>query len=294
MFKSMTGYGKGETEFVAGRLTVEIRTVNHRYGEISVKMPRSFLAFENDVRKAVAARLSRGKIDVFIQQAETGAARSAPQVNIGLAALYRDAFRRLKADLELPGDVDLPLIVAQRDVVAAAEGEADMDTEAIRQVLLDAVSQAVAGVEAMRIREGAALLTDLQVRRQTIASLVEQVAVKSPQTVADAAVRLRERIAQLTGESGCDEARLAQEIALMADRSDITEEVVRFRSHLLQFDTILQIAEPVGRKLDFLMQEFNREANTIGSKANDAEIARLVVELKAELEKIREQVQNIE
>ena len=171
---------------------------------------------------------------------------------------------------------------------------AQIPDEAIRQVLLDAVSQAVAGVEAMRIREGAALLTDLQVRRQTIASLVEQVAVKSPQAVADAAVRLRERIAQLTGETGCDEARLAQEIALMADRSDITEEVVRFRSHLLQFDTILQIAEPVGRKLDFLMQEFNREANTIGSKANDAEIARLVVELKAELEKIREQVQNIE
>jgi uncharacterized protein (TIGR00255 family) len=152
----------------------------------------------------------------------------------------------------------------------------------------------VAGVEAMRAREGAALLTDLEARRRTIADLVDQVAAKSPQAAADTALRLRERIAQLTGENGCDESRLAQEIALMADRSDITEELVRFRSHLVQFDVILQLAEPVGRKLDFLMQEFNREANTIGSKANDAEIARLVVELKAELEKIREQVQNIE
>jgi uncharacterized protein (TIGR00255 family) len=161
-------------------------------------------------------------------------------------------------------------------------------------LLLEAVGGAIDTIDAMRLREGEALLADLRGRREALSTLIGRVAERTPRVVAEAGVRLKERVEQLVGETGVDEARLAQEIAFMADRSDVTEELVRFDSHLQQFDETLLLEEPVGRKLDFLMQELNREVNTIGSKANDAEIAGCVVQLKAELEKVREQIQNIE
>lgn len=292
MIKSMTGYGKAVVETESGRTTVEIRSVNHRYGEVFVKMPRSFLPFENDVRKVVGDRLKRGKIEVFVQREEGMAGQHQPLVNVPLARAYREAFDHLRTELGIYDPVTLPLILSQRDVLAAREEGGD--DEILRGELLQAVRGAVEAMEAMRVREGEELFADLEARRRTLASLIERVAGRAPAVVAEYAQKLRERLAQLLADTALDEARLAQEVAVLADRCDVTEELVRFRSHLVQFDETIALAEPVGRKLDFLMQELNREVNTIGSKANDASMAAIVVELKAELEKIREQVQNIE
>jgi len=292
MIKSMTGYGKAVVETETGRTTVEIRSVNHRYGEVFVKMPRSFLAFENDVRKAVGDRLKRGKIEVFVQREEAAGGQHRPLVNVALARAYREAFDHLRTELGIYDPVTLPLILSQKDVLAAQEENSDED--ALRTELLQGVRGAVEAMETMRMREGEALLADLTARRQTLAMLMDRVAERAPAVVAEYAQKLRERLAQLLADTALDEGRLAQEVALLADRCDVTEELVRFRSHLAQFDETLALTEPVGRKLDFLLQELNREVNTIGSKANDAAMAAMVVELKAELEKIREQVQNIE
>jgi uncharacterized protein (TIGR00255 family) len=292
MIRSMTGYGKSEATLPGGRMVVEIRSVNHRYGEITVKLPRALMAYENEVRKTVAGRLKRGKIDVFVQQEGVAAAESLPTVNLPLAKAYHDAFVKMKEALGLADPVSLALLATQRDVLTT--GGAEDPGEALHGMLLEAVGGAIDTIEAMRVREGEALLTDLWGRREALSTLIGRVAERTPRVVAEAGARLKERVGQLVGETGVDEARLAQEIAFMADRSDVTEELVRFDSHLQQFDETLLLEEPVGRKLDFLMQELNREVNTIGSKANDAEIAGCVVQLKAELEKVREQIQNIE
>ncbi len=292
MVKSMTGYGKDEAALEGGRLTVEIRSVNHRYSEMSVKLPRAFLSLENDVRKCVADRVKRGKIEVYIQQDGFIGAAGMPTVNIPLARAYYDAFTKMKEALGLYDPVPLSLIAAQKDLMVLEERGESVET--LREVLLDVVKRTVDSLDAMRIREGQSLLEDLRARRELLSGLIARIAERVPAAVAENAAKLKARVAQLAGESGVDEGRLAQELAFMADRCDITEELVRFNSHLKQFDDALEIKEPVGRKLDFLIQELNREVNTIGSKANDNGIAAMIVELKAELEKIREQAQNIE
>ena len=292
MIRSMTGYGKAEAASEAGRIIVEIRSVNHRYGEIYIKIPRALMPFENEVRKLVAGRLKRGKIEVFVQQEGVAGAGSLPVLDLQLARVYHEAFMKMKEALGLHEQVTLSLIAAQKDVLSL--GESENATATLHEELLAAAGDAVDNLDAMRLREGAALMEDLANRRGFLSTLIARVAERAPLVVTDAAKRLTERVAQLAGESGVDEGRMAQEIAFMADRCDITEELVRFNSHLQQFDETLLMDEPVGRKLDFLLQELNREVNTIGSKANDAEIASCVVQLKAELEKIREQIQNIE
>jgi uncharacterized protein (TIGR00255 family) len=291
MIKSMTGYGKAELALEHEKIAVEMRSVNHRYGEISIKLPRTLICFENDVRKAVSERLKRGKIDVFIQL-EAVADTRPPNVNISLARAYYTAFSSLREELGIDEPVPFPLIVSQKDVLAFAES--DDRTEEMRDGLLATVAGAVDALEGMRIREGKELADDLRKRRETLDLFMERISVRAPSVPAEYAEKIAARLARFSSEGMPDEARLAQEIALMADRSDITEEQVRFASHLVQFDAALQTLEPVGRKLDFLLQEMGREINTIGSKANDGEITSCVVELKAELEKIREQVQNIE
>lgn len=291
MIKSMTGYGKGEASYGGGRLTVEIRSVNHRYGEIYVKLPRNLIVFENDVRKFVSERLKRGKIEVFVQH-EPGTEAAPLAVNVPLAKAYHEALNSLKSTLGLAGEVSIQLIAAQKDVLTAEDNHS-LD-ESLGEALLSAVKTGVETLEAMRSREGKALLDDLRKRLENLAVLAGRVARRAPLVVTDYSVRLKERLAQLTADNAVSEERLAQEIAIMADRCDITEELVRFDSHLKQFDSALSLAEPVGRKMDFLLQEMSREVNTMGSKANDAEIAFHVVELKTEIEKIREQVQNIE
>jgi uncharacterized protein (TIGR00255 family) len=292
MIKSMTGYGKYEASSESGRITIEIRSVNHRYSEISVKLPRTLMALENNVRKTVAERIKRGKIEVYVQQDGVAAAGGLPVVNIPLAKAYYEAFSRMKEALGLYDPVPLSLIAAQKDLLVTED--IAVNGEDLHDMLIAAVKGAVDNLDAMRSREGGALLEDLQERRNLLSGLVERIKGRTPLAVAENLVRYKLRVMQLAGDSGVDEGRVAQEIALMAERWDINEELVRFNSHLKQFDETLEIIEPIGRKLDFLIQELNREVNTIGSKANDAEITSLIVELKAELEKIREQVQNIE
>lgn len=292
MIRSMTGYGKAEAVIEGGRTIVEIRSVNHRYGEVSVKLPRPLLSLETDVRKCVSERLKRGKIDLSLQQDGVGGGGGAPTVNIPLAKAYFAALTQLKESLGLYDPVTLTMISAQKDVLVAGEAAA---TEAIpREEILAIVRAAVDALDAMREREGRALSDDLRGRRKTLAILISRVRDRAPAAVAENAARLKARVAQLAGESGVDEGRLAQEIAFLVDRCDITEELVRFDSHLQQYDETMELGEPIGRKLDFIIQELNREVNTIGSKANDAEITAAIVALKAELEKIREQVQNVE
>jgi uncharacterized protein (TIGR00255 family) len=266
--------------------------VNHRYGEITVKLPRALMQFENDIKKRVAERLSRGKIDLFIQ-VEGGIALGVPTANLPLARGYYKAFSSIKEALGLGDEVSLELVAAQRDVITVA-AEAEASLEAIPEELVAALQDALGQVDEMRLFEGASLMADFQKRREMLTVLIGRVTARSPAVVSEYAARLKERIAQLCSESGLPEDRIALEVALLADKCDITEELVRLESHLRQFDETLTRNEPVGRKLDFLLQEINREVNTVGSKANDAQIASSVVELKAELEKIREQVQNIE
>jgi len=292
MIKSMTGYGKGEAASPQGTFTAEIRSVNHRYGEVSVRMPRQFLALENEIKREVSAVLKRGKIDVSVQWEEASGADAVPQLNRELAKGYYDAFSRLNSELGLSQDVPLALILSQKGVMRDAAVAVE-ESELLPQ-LRQAVSGAVAAIEGMRYKEGEALASDLLARREQIARWVEQISQRTPQMVQEYQQKLAVRLEQLLGSTELDPARLAQEVALLADRCDITEELVRLASHFRQFDETLKLKEAVGRKLDFLMQEMNREVNTIGSKANDAAIATLVIQIKAEMEKMREQVQNVE
>lgn len=291
MICSMTGYGKGEASGEPGRCIVEVKTVNNRYGEVSIKMPRSFLGYEHEVRKAVTARVKRGKADLFVQWEPTQAEVVVPTVNHGVARGYKQAFEALAHDLHVSAEIPLALIVSQRNVLQESVSEEQPD---LLPLLLQAVQSALESLDQMRRREGEALRTDLAERRCELAGLVEQVRGRAPQVVAEYHAKLQQRLAKLLGGAELDPQRLAQEVALLADRCDITEELVRLESHFSQFDDALDLKEPVGRKLDFLMQEINREVNTIGSKANDATVTNLVVQMKAELEKMREQVQNIE
>jgi uncharacterized protein (TIGR00255 family) len=292
MIKSMTGYGKGEAVSELGTFTVEIRSVNHRYCEVSVRMPRGFMALENEVKRAASALLKRGKIDIFVQWEEASGGDTMPQVDVALARGYFAEFNRLSGELGLLGQVPLSLVVSQKGVVR--EGSSAVDEDACRDQLMSAVQAALGAIDAMRKREGEALAADLAARRREVAGWVEVIRERSPQVVVEYRQKLRLRLEQLLEGTEMDEARLAQEVALMADRCDVTEELVRLSSHFTQFDEALKLAEPVGRKLDFLMQEMNREVNTIGSKSSDAEITTLVIRIKAEMEKMREQVQNVE
>ena len=292
MIKSMTGYGKGEAATPHGNFLVEIRSVNHRYGEISVRMPRMFYAFENDVKRLAASVLKRGKIDISVQWDESAAAQTVPQLDMVAARGYYDAYKQLSKELNLPQDVPLSAIMLQKGVLKEMGGAVD-ETE-LQPQLLAAVQAAVAALDGMRTREGEALADDLKARRSQVAEWSAAIGERTPQVVLEYRQKLKARLDQLLEGSEMDETRLSQEVALLADRCDITEELVRLASHFSQFDEALRGSEPVGRKLDFLMQEMNREVNTIGSKSNDAGITNLVIRIKAEMEKMREQVQNVE
>ena len=292
MLKSMTGYGKSESVTDFGKLSVEIRSVNHRYGEISVKLPRQFMSLEGEIKKRVSNRFKRGKIDIFINFEQPSGLAAPPQVNFAMAKAYHEAFLALNHHLGIYEPVPASIIIAQKDVLVSQELAPDMD--GISAALFSTLSDAMDSFGEMRCLEGEALHAEIAGRISIIYEAVETVAVRSPVAVAANVERLKERIVKLLADVQLDEMRFAQEAALIADRMEITEELVRLRSHFKQFDSLLSLDEPVGRKLDFLLQEMNREVNTIGSKANDAEIAAMVVELKSEMEKIREQIQNVE
>jgi uncharacterized protein (TIGR00255 family) len=288
----MTGYGKGEALTSVGNFTVEIRAVNHRYGEISVRLPRSLYAMENEVKRHVTSVLKRGKIDISVQWDETAAAHIAPQLDMVVARGYYDAYNRLSKELNLPQDAPLSLIMSQKGVMK--EVAVAVDESSILPQLLASVELAVVAIDFMRIHEGKVIADDLFRRRKQVDEWTNMIGERAPHVVIEYRQKLKIRLEQLLDGITMDDSRLTQEVALLADKSDITEELVRLSSHFKQFDDTLLSSDSVGRKLDFLMQEMNREVNTIGSKSNDAEIAALVIQIKAEMEKMREQIQNVE
>ena len=292
MINSMTGYGKGEAQVDNVALTVEIRSVNHRYADITVKLPRTLLAVENEIRRQVGQVLRRGKIDVFVTFGQTEEVTVVPVLNRPLAQAYHDLFTRLRNELGLSGGVTLEFLAAQRDVILLREAESS--AEAVQGSLMTAMERALDQLVAMRRVEGEATANDLRERLDLLETWLGTVEQRAPLIPQEWQGKLMERLARLQQNLEWDPQRVAQEIAIYADRCDISEELVRFRSHLGQFRAMFDDAEPVGRRMDFLVQELNREVNTMGSKSNDAELTRAVVAMKAELEKVREQVQNVE
>lgn len=292
MIKSMTGYGKGQASADGICLTVELKSVNHRYNDVTVKSPRSLLPFEAEIKKKVAERLRRGKIDVFINQEFATASATVPVLNRPLAEAYVRLFEEMRSHFSLSGEIPLSLLASQKDVIQVTEGA--VAEELVRGCLDEALLRALEAMEKMRLAEGEATRLDMEERLSVMEEFLDQVEERAPQVPLEWQAKLRERLARLQKDLEFDPQRLAQEIALFADRCDISEEVVRFRSHLKQLRGLFTVLEPVGRQMDFLLQELNREVNTMGSKSNDAELTRQVVTIKAELEKVREQVQNVE
>jgi uncharacterized protein (TIGR00255 family) len=287
----MTGFGAGRGSAGGEELDLEIRSVNHKYCEVKVRLPRELSALEADAAKAVKERLARGGVDVTVRRSGSAGA-VAPRVDVSLAEAYARAFAEVKARLGLGGAVTLADVVAAEGVIRLEERP--LDPDAAREALRAALAGALDALVAMRVREGEALGRDLAARLDAVEALVDRAAALVPRTVEHHRDRLAERVAELTRGIPLDPARLAQEVALFADRTDVTEEVTRMGSHLAQARALLGGAEPAGRKLDFLVQEMHREVNTIGSKSQSAEIAAIVVSAKAEIERLREQVQNVE
>lgn len=292
MIKSMTGYGKGQLVGEDAQYSVEIKTVNHRYSDVTVKVPRALLFLEHDIKKWAGERLCRGKIDVFVTRETAQKSVLTPVVNEALAGEYMALFERLGNQYQLAADIPLSLLVSQRDVVVLRE--ADLNEELARLEVRKALALAVDAVEKMRQLEGQALQQDVQQRLALMEQLLAHIESRAPQVAVEWRQKLGQRLARLNDEIEIDPQRIAQELAVFADRCDISEEVVRFKSHLQQFRQLFESSEAVGRQMDFLIQELNRETNTMGSKSNDADLTRQVVCIKSELEKIREQIQNIE
>ncbi|MDA8234098.1 MAG: YicC family protein [Clostridia bacterium] len=292
MVKSMTGYGRGEARGLGKEITVELRSVNHRFSEVVVRMPRQYSALEERVRKTVLEQVARGRVDVFVSVGETGERPKQVKVDLALARAYYNALKELEDSLSLPGIVDPARIVNFPDVLKTEEEEDDL--EQFWSILEQAVRQAAGQLVAMRQVEGTKLKTDLLHRLKLIRELVKDIGDRAPQVVEEYRQKLQSRVQGMVPGVEIDEGRLAAEVVFFADRSAITEEIVRLNSHLEQAGNSLELNEPVGRKLDFLVQEMNREVNTIGSKSSDLKISAAVVEIKSEIEKIREQVQNIE
>ena len=292
MIRSMTGYGRA-VETIDGReITAELRSVNNRYLDCTVKMPRLYAFAEDSVKTHVKSAISRGKVDVFIAVNVMEDMQMRISVNHPVLEGYLSAMRSIASDYGVRDDISVTALSRLPDVFVVEKAEED--EEKLTQDILSVVDKALEKFTAMRTTEGAALEADLRGRAATILTLVEKVEQRSPVTLAEYRARLTEKMQEVLQSTTIDEGRILQEAAIYADKIAVDEETVRLRSHLNQLETMLTNGGAIGRKLDFLLQEMNREANTIGSKGNDLEQARTVVEIKAELEKIREQTQNIE
>ena len=289
---SMTGYGKGSASADGREITVELKSVNHRYLDVGIRLPRHLAFLEETFRKTLSERLSRGHVDVFVNYRNDRSDARSVFVDAPLLSAYVSAALSANEALGLKNDLGLSTALRLPDVTEVRE--ADEDADAVLGLTATALDAAITALRDMRQNEGERLRTDLAMRAETILTLTAQIALRAPQVVEEYRVRLNERIAMLLTKSEVDAARLATEVALFADRASIDEEIVRLKSHVVQMQQLLDSPEPAGRKLDFVVQEMNREFNTIGSKANDAALTNLVLEGKAEIEKIREQVQNIE
>lgn len=288
----MTGYGRARLSAHGREITVEIRAVNHRYLDCTVKAPRAYGFLEEPLKKAAAGRVARGRVDIFAAVDDEESEDAEIVLNERLAGGYVDALRRLRDRFELHDNITVLGVAKLPEVLTCRRVEADADE--LTADALEAFRQAADEFDVMRRREGLRLCEDVRGRAETILRLIEQVEKRSPERVAAYRERLWKRMQEVLETAQIDEQRILTEAALFADRTAVDEETVRLRSHLDQLALMLDEEGAVGRKLDFLVQEMNREANTIGSKANDVTLSRLVVELKAEIEKIREQIQNIE
>ena len=288
----MTGYGRA-VETVNGReFTVELRSVNNRYLDCGVKLPRVLSFAEEAVKQAVKNSISRGKVDVYISMRSENGVDAQVTLNSAVVAGYLAAMQQMVREFEVKDDISVSLLSRMPEVFTVEKPE--VDEEQLLADLLGVVSQALAGYDAMRCTEGQALENDLRSRGATIEELVSQVEAGNAQTVVDYRARLEAKLKEVLENRSIDESRILTEAAIFADKVAVDEETVRLRSHLQQMDQMLTTGGAIGRKLDFLLQEMNRESNTIGSKCTDVKLARIVVDIKAELEKIREQTQNIE
>lgn len=292
MLKSMTGYGRNEEIAGAKKITVEIKSVNHRFSDYNIKVPRQYGFLEDLVRKKLSGAIARGKVDVYVSIEAYEEADKTISINKELAENYISALHSLAEDYGLRDDISVSTVAAFSDIFRA-EPKRD-DEEELWQLVSGVMDPALEAFTAMREREGGRIEADLRARIDYMRSLAEKIDERSPQTVSEYREKLYAKLKELLEDRDVDDARVLTEVAVFADKVAVNEETVRLASHYNEFNGIMDGSEPAGRRLDFLIQEINREVNTIGSKASDIEIAKLVVTLKGEIEKLREQVQNIE
>lgn len=292
MINSMTGFGRFEGMVNGRSITLEIKSVNHRYTEFNCRLTRGYSFLEDKLKTYITSKVSRGKIDMFVSISEPEDTPTDVTVNHNLAQGYINALKELETTYGIQNNVNTVDVGKYPDVLTV--NKAPEDEDKVWADVQTAVDSALEGFLSMRAAEGERLKADVLSRAETIMSLVSEIEARSPETVAEYQSRLREKIEELLGSNEYDEQRIITEVAIFADKVAVDEETVRLRSHFEQLNTYLSSDEPVGRSIDFLIQEMNREANTIGSKVKDAEIAQKVVRIKNEIEKIREQIQNIE
>lgn len=293
MIRSMTGYGRGENIQDDRKFTVEIKSVNHRYNDITIKLPRTMNYIEDTIKKKLTQQISRGKTDVSIFFSTSSKEDIKISIDEALADSYINKFRELKNIYNLKDDISFSLLASFPDIITVEKKEIDTDT--MVKILMPAVERALNEFILLREREGAALKEDILIKLKHISKMVENIKIRSPKTVLEYKDKLQSRLNELLiNNKEIDEARIITEVTIFADRSSVDEEVTRLISHIKQMESILDEKETIGRKLDFLVQEMNRESNTICSKSNDIEITQITIDLKSEIEKIREQVQNIE
>jgi len=288
----MTAFGRGEATGDGYRFTVELRTLNHRFCDIRVRLPRKYSNFEEEIKRRLSSQFSRGRIEANVVADEALDKVQHLAIDENLANTYKRLLLSLKEELGLEGALTLEAVLNFRDIFVFEENEEGR--EQARRVLEKALEQAVDGCMQMRREEGAAIKTDLNERLRQLETATNEVKGRAPVVALEVRDRMHKRVQELLGEAEIDESRLAQEIALFTEKSDITEEIVRLQSHIQQFQDLLEASGPRGRQLEFLLQEIHREVNTIGSKANDLEIAQKVIQIKTELERLREQIQNVE
>lgn len=292
MIKSMTGYGRACRGFEGREVTVEVRSVNNRYLDCNVKLPRVYSYAEDRIKQYVKEHVTRGKVDVYITVSNTSGEDVQITLNQPVLEGYLNAMRRIASEYQIRDDISVHTLSGLPDIFLVEKPQ--IDEEARAAEILEVLEAALEQYDAMREKEGTAMKRDLLNRRQVILQFVEQVEQRSPITLAEYQARLSAKMQEVLSATTIDESRILTEAAIFADKIAVDEETVRLRSHLDQLSDMMSAGGPIGRKLDFLLQEMNREANTIGSKGTDLQQARTVVDIKAELEKIREQVQNIE
>ncbi|MFZ5943840.1 MAG: YicC/YloC family endoribonuclease [Bacillota bacterium] len=290
--RSMTGYGRGEAEGAGKKFTVEIKSINHRYSEIIIKQPRHYMLLEENIRRLASKFIQRGRVEIFIKVEETGEKKPEIKVDKENAIAYYNSLKDLAEYLEISPNINIHQLVSLPEVIKLEEMEENLDDiwSGMEAALLMALEQ----LKIMRMAEGKSLREDLAERIKVLQKYALQIRVRGPVLVEEYREKIRARVSEILDDSQLDENRLIQEVVFFAEKTSIAEELVRLDSHFKQFLASMDSGDSIGRKLDFLVQELNRETNTIGSKANDLEITQIVVEMKSEIEKIREQVQNIE